>query len=732
MTLTIDPPQTADTTAPQYERLAMARIRLGRNCRKTFDPVADAGLATSMNEVGLLEPIIVRPVDPVPHFLIMDPENEDEDKYTIVYEDAEWGFVAVEGVTGRDSAQARADELSAATYRVVAGARRFNAARFNGWGQIECIVREMSDQTEAAIQLIENVTREELSPLDEAEGYLALREIGFTPAEICAKTGKLAPYVSSRTAVAKSLPSAAKAMIRDGRLSMGHGITLLRFKDHPEVLIKIAELTIERKASVRDIEKGIPFLGTLQQAGMLEYLSPNNIEIFGCRECPFSAMHETTTGSFACLYPPHFNEMQAVEAKKALLANEEAIERVRSAARAQEVGAQQEERKKPEETWGYINGDTTPDPTVGSQAPAPDAVAPSLPKLSDLKRDQYEECRTDPEGCSSECPCRGMAIGYSGSTTQICLNPKRFKNLQQTETKRLNVARRERVTAILKTATKLTRPDNAPASVHGKRALILLASQILHMKPQAVRRDALQRFGVSPEVIGVLLSTGLRGDQKETWDALDTMPFDDVLAFAIEVMFRDDCRKALDASSDGLPEIRWFIRPADAAEPADDQQETEPAEDGAQAEASQALPATTERERFFVDTETLAKIGSCYCADKIANSGNKPWPSLPAYTDSGDCLWCVVGGSFCSEQRAYAMVDADEGATALTYLDLSKRVNDEIRASGQFYSGFGAVHGGKRYILQGPEVHFVCEPPVSDESDDDIDWMIDRIERTAE
>lgn len=175
--------------------------------RSVFDEEALASLAASIVEVGVLQPIIVR--------------EADEGRYTLV-----------------------------------AGERRWRAARKVGLTEIPAIIRESDDRSLLTEALVENLQREDLSPLEEATAYQELLEdFGLTHEEVGTRVGK------SRSAITNSLrllqlPAAIQGKLERGELSAGHARALLGLEDR-----KFAEHIAERAASegwsVRQVEDAV-------------------------------------------------------------------------------------------------------------------------------------------------------------------------------------------------------------------------------------------------------------------------------------------------------------------------------------------------------------------------------------------------------------------------------------------------------------------------------------------
>lgn len=139
-------------------------------------------------------------------------------------------------------------------YQIVAGERRWRAARMAGLTTVPALIRELTDSEVMQIALIENLQREDLKPLEEAQGYQALmEEFGFTQDEISKSVGKSRPAVTNALRLL-NLPEAVRGMLARGNLSAGHARTLLSFKDEAAMLTA-AKRVVAEGLSVRELEK---------------------------------------------------------------------------------------------------------------------------------------------------------------------------------------------------------------------------------------------------------------------------------------------------------------------------------------------------------------------------------------------------------------------------------------------------------------------------------------------
>lgn len=173
--------------------------------RKTFDENALSELADSIAQHGILQPLVVRP-------------------------------------------------MSNGTYQLVAGERRWRAARIAGLTEVPVIIKELTDEETIEIAMVENLQREDLNPLEEALGYrYMMDELKITQEEAAEKVGKSRPVIANALRLLK-LPNEVQDMVRDNVISSGHARALLGFVTESEI-IAAANLIVKEDLSVRDIEK---------------------------------------------------------------------------------------------------------------------------------------------------------------------------------------------------------------------------------------------------------------------------------------------------------------------------------------------------------------------------------------------------------------------------------------------------------------------------------------------
>ena len=171
--------------------------------RKQFDPDALADLADSIREHGIIQPLTVR-------------------------------------------------KLQSGYYQIIAGERRWRAARMAGLDQVPAIVIEADDRKAMELAMIENLQREDLNPMEEAEGYQQLMEqYNLTQEETAQRVGKSRSAVANALRLLNLCPS-VRAMVEDGRLTSGHARTILPLS--PALQKKAADAVLKSDLSVRQTE----------------------------------------------------------------------------------------------------------------------------------------------------------------------------------------------------------------------------------------------------------------------------------------------------------------------------------------------------------------------------------------------------------------------------------------------------------------------------------------------
>ena len=138
-------------------------------------------------------------------------------------------------------------------YEIIAGERRWRAAKLAGVKEVPVIIKEYTEQQAVEIALIENIQREDLNPIEEAMGYRQLmEEYHFTQDQVANSVGKSRPAIANSLRLL-NLPEEVIALLQQGDLSFGQGKAILAFED-PEKMVEIAELTVKKGLTVRQLE----------------------------------------------------------------------------------------------------------------------------------------------------------------------------------------------------------------------------------------------------------------------------------------------------------------------------------------------------------------------------------------------------------------------------------------------------------------------------------------------
>ncbi len=199
-------PESAKTADEELRELPIEQISPNvKQPRRDFDQEALEGLAASLGEQGVLQPVLVRP-------------------------------------------------KPGGNYELVAGERRWRAARIAGLRTIPALVRERADAASLEVALIENMAREDLSPIEEARACAALvEELGLTRKEVGRRVGRSRVAISNLVRLLE-LPDEVVELLQQGALSEGHGRALLLAEDHG-ARRRLARAAVEQGWSVRVVEE---------------------------------------------------------------------------------------------------------------------------------------------------------------------------------------------------------------------------------------------------------------------------------------------------------------------------------------------------------------------------------------------------------------------------------------------------------------------------------------------
>ena len=150
-------------------------------------------------------------------------------------------------------------KISNGKYEIVAGERRYRACRELGMESIPVIEMNVGDARGYELSVLENIQRENLNPIEEAESYLMLMEVyGYTQEKLSEKLGKTRSSVSNKMRILK-LPASVKEMVKKGEISYGHARTLLSLYDEKKIEEAAKEI-INKGYSVRETERRVKVL----------------------------------------------------------------------------------------------------------------------------------------------------------------------------------------------------------------------------------------------------------------------------------------------------------------------------------------------------------------------------------------------------------------------------------------------------------------------------------------
>jgi ParB family chromosome partitioning protein len=210
---------------PELRHLPLAEIHPNpRQPRRRFEHEATAGLADSIRAQGLIQPVVVRPR-------------------------AQGGF------------------------ELIAGERRWRAAGEAGLETVPALVRATDDRDTLLLALVENVAREDLSPIEEARAYaLLIDEFELSLGEVAEQVGRSKPTVSNRIRLL-DLPDDVLAMVERGELSEGHARAVLSVPDHEERK-RLARKIVRQGMSVRAAEKAARWAGAKTKTRRVHPVDP--------------------------------------------------------------------------------------------------------------------------------------------------------------------------------------------------------------------------------------------------------------------------------------------------------------------------------------------------------------------------------------------------------------------------------------------------------------------------
>ncbi|HAA6315975.1 TPA_asm: chromosome partitioning protein ParB [Listeria monocytogenes] len=161
-------------------------------------------------------------------------------------------------------------------YEIVVGERRYRAAKEAKLKEIPAVVRDLTEEEMMELSVIENLQREDLSPLEEAESYqFLMKKLGLTQAKLAERVGKSRPYIANFVRLL-TLPEEVQVMLRDDSLSAGHGRVLLGLKLKKNI-VPTAKKAVAQGLTVRQLEDVV---NNLNENVSRETIKPARVPIF--------------------------------------------------------------------------------------------------------------------------------------------------------------------------------------------------------------------------------------------------------------------------------------------------------------------------------------------------------------------------------------------------------------------------------------------------------------------
>ena len=159
-------------------------------------------------------------------------------------------------------------------YEIVAGERRWRAAIKAGLSEVPCLIRELDDEQNMLLAIIENMQREDLNPIEEAEGLnQMIVTYGMTQEQVSKSVGKSRPYITNSLRLLK-LPEYVLELISEGKISAAHGRTVITVEDD-EVRKRICEQIVKEGLSVRETERLVDESGKPKRKPAKRIKNPN-------------------------------------------------------------------------------------------------------------------------------------------------------------------------------------------------------------------------------------------------------------------------------------------------------------------------------------------------------------------------------------------------------------------------------------------------------------------------
>lgn len=495
---------------------ALHHIRFSTlNPRKTFDLAKIQELAESIARHGLLQALVVREtansLPPEPGPFVFYELVAGERRFRALW------LVAMARCAGEPIAAflALPDE-ERESYRAAAG---FEEVPVRSLGVID-------DAKHLELALVENLQRQDLDPIEEAEGYRQLnRVVGLTQAAIATAVKRSQPAVANAMRLLE-LPEDVRARISAGELSVSHGVALAKWKQWPALVSAMAAVTIEHRMTTKSVEGLGP--GDWQIRESVRILDGRaHFDRSVCEACPFGArwVDDSPYASYAyCLNPGHWDQLQA-EAE----ATEEAKQLAKLAERGVDVA--------------------------------------NVPLLTSMSYSSYRELASGaPPGCSDACPCRSQAVNRWDKVVPICTDPKRHAQLERAKTVAENKGKREKEKVL---ADRMTGRLDAIEGTGTRRELVVLVKRAVDQIDRKPLEQVIKRLGLPLEVDPV--KDYDHRQSGKPWRTLMRLSDHDLVRLGVECLLAYDLQGLRNGNSTGQL-TTWYLKAgtgADDAAPAE-------------------------------------------------------------------------------------------------------------------------------------------------------------------
>ena len=435
-------------------------ILVGRNVRRNFDAAAMQQLTDSVRRVGVLQPILVRP----------------------------------------------AGDGSPVPYILVCGERRLRAAEAAGLAAIPAVVRDLGEQDAREIQIMENIQRRDLDPIEEALGMRELLDHhGYKQQELAERLGVSQPHIANRLRLLK-LPEEVQGHISHGILTSGHAMTLLRLEAAPKMLTQCAQQLVAEETPVAEA-------GGMIDEVVRRTAKPLDPDHYPHEDKP--VFDTTTCGN--CHESIRVSKWQGASDKTPFCLNSECWSRKQTEAQQTQAAALREKFGKAAKGGKVLTRD-------------------ALPQALDSWKQLKHEKDIDSAACEG---CKDLAIAqlYSAEPEPVCLNPKCLRRKVAAVTREKNKVARETAAAAVQSAVEWARRTAAAGIT--KDVLVPLAGLVFtNVKAQWQTGVPVQRADTFLRNRGLDIGNALWCVENQGWPQfkaqLEALSEQDLLALVLE------------------------------------------------------------------------------------------------------------------------------------------------------------------------------------------------------